>query len=91
MPHSLFFLQGQLRNSRDKGDRQRAKDDLKFLRKELRQREEAATSQILKRADVVLATLTMATDDGPLKLLGEGAFDLVVIDECSQVGKRWTA
>ncbi|XP_055505666.1 DNA-binding protein SMUBP-2 [Leucoraja erinacea] len=57
---------------------------VKSLRKELRSREEAATSQILKKASVVLATNTGASDDGPLKLLPNDYFDLVVIDECAQ-------
>nr|KAF6465511.1 immunoglobulin mu DNA binding protein 2 [Rousettus aegyptiacus] len=38
----------------------------------------------LTAADVVLATNTGASDDGPLKLLPDGYFDIVVIDECSQ-------
>ena len=58
---------------------------MKTLRKELRQREDAATKDILKRADVVMATLTGATDDGPLKQLAEDHFDIVIVDECSQV------
>ena len=58
---------------------------MKTLRKELRQREDAATKDILKRADIVMATLTGATDDGPLKQLQEDHFDIVIVDECSQV------
>lgn len=57
---------------------------MKFLRKELRQRADAATRDILKRADVVLVTLTSATDDGPMKLLEESHFDVTIIDEVSQ-------
>lgn len=38
----------------------------------------------LTRASVVLATNTGASSDGPLKLLPEDHFDLVVIDECAQ-------
>lgn len=49
------------------------------------QREEAATREILKHADIVLSTLTSASRDGPLKLLDQGHFDLTIIDECSQV------
>jgi len=46
---------------------------------------------ILTRAPVVLATLTTASRDGPLKLLKDTQhFDLVVIDECSQVRKSLT-
>jgi ATP-dependent RNA/DNA helicase IGHMBP2 len=57
---------------------------MKSLRKELRQRADAATRDILKRADVVLVTLTSATDDGPMKLLEESHFDVTIIDEVSQ-------
>nr|XP_013803730.1 PREDICTED: DNA-binding protein SMUBP-2 [Apteryx mantelli mantelli] len=38
----------------------------------------------LTHASVVLATNTGASSDGPLKLLPENHFDLVVIDECAQ-------
>lgn len=94
------------------------------LRRELREREDAAVLGSLKTADVVLATNTGAcrapspgratgsgpwdggcrcfilgprlqlrtgwvwsagaSPDGPLKLLPEAHFDLVVIDECAQ-------
>ena len=53
----------------------------------MRRREEAATRDILNRADVVLVTLTSASPDSPLKLLDDDHFELVVIDECSQVTK----
>jgi superfamily II DNA or RNA helicase len=39
----------------------------------------------MKSVNVILCTLTSATDDGSLKLLPPNHFDLVVIDECSQV------
>jgi len=39
----------------------------------------------LQGADVVLATLTTASPEGPLKQLAEKHFDVTVIDECSQV------
>ncbi|WAR00145.1 SMBP2-like protein [Mya arenaria] len=73
-----------LKKTRDRGQRQRAREDMKHLRKELRQRETTATRDILKRADVILVTLTSATDAGPMKLLEESHFDLTVIDEVSQ-------
>jgi len=41
--------------------------------------------QVLKSSEVIMATLTSSSDDGPLRSLGEGHFDVVVIDECSQV------
>lgn len=56
------------------------------MRKELHQQESVAMKEVLKRASVVAATLTSSTEDGPLKHLGKEHFDLVIIDECSQVG-----
>ena len=82
----VFCFQSSMKKKQDKGSRQKLREEMKFLRKELRQREEAATRDILQRADVVLATLTSAHDHGPIKHLDQDHFDLVVIDECSQVG-----
>ena len=81
----FFSLQAKLRKTRDRGERQQVKTDLKFLRKELRQREDSAMADLLKRADIVLATLTSAGTDGPLRHLTREHFDMTVIDECSQV------
>ncbi|XP_068116839.1 DNA-binding protein SMUBP-2 [Hyperolius riggenbachi] len=58
--------------------------EIKVLRKELKEREEAAMMETLKAANVILATNTGASPDGPLKLLPDNYFDLVVIDECTQ-------
>jgi ATP-dependent RNA/DNA helicase IGHMBP2 len=41
----------------------------------------------MQSVNVILCTLTSATDDGPLRLLPPNHFDIVVIDECSQVYK----
>lgn len=60
------------------------RNEIKLLRKELKEREEAAIVQSLSAADVVLATNTGASTDGPLKLLPEDYFDVVVVDECAQ-------
>ena len=78
-------IQSQLRQTRDQGARHHIHDDIKSLRRELRQRESAAVNDIIRRASVVLSTLTTASDDGPLNALDQHKFDLVVIDECSQV------
>lgn len=59
--------------------------EIKSLRKELRERETKAVKEVLSHANVVLTTLTSATQDGPLKHLPMDHFDYVVIDECSQV------
>ncbi|KAM5138011.1 DNA-binding protein SMUBP-2 isoform 1-T1 [Mantella aurantiaca] len=58
--------------------------EIKALRKELKEREEAAMLETLKAANVILSTNTGATPDGPLKLLPDNYFDLVVIDESAQ-------
>lgn len=74
----------EMKKARDKGQRSNLRREIKDLRRELRSREETAISQILKRADVILATNTGASNDGPLKHLPNDHFDLVVIDECAQ-------
>ena len=74
-----------MKKCRNAGERQTLRNDMKSLRKELRQREEAATKGILKSAQVVLSTLTGLSELGPLRVLDESHFDMVVIDECSQV------
>uniref|UniRef100_A0A8C7S7Z3 DNA-binding protein SMUBP-2 n=1 Tax=Oncorhynchus mykiss TaxID=8022 RepID=A0A8C7S7Z3_ONCMY len=68
----------------DKRDRIHLKREVGELRKELRTREATAIAEVLKRADVVLATNTGANDGGPLKNLPVDHFDWVVIDECAQ-------
>ncbi|XP_067396553.1 DNA-binding protein SMUBP-2 isoform X2 [Emydura macquarii macquarii] len=72
------------KRTQDKGERSHFRNEIKALRKELKEREETAMTDILTRANVVLATNTGASSDGPLKLLPENHFDLVVIDECAQ-------
>ncbi|KAI7802486.1 DNA-binding protein SMUBP-2 [Triplophysa rosa] len=72
------------RKARDKGQRSNMRREIGELRRELRSREETAITQILKRADVILATNTGAADNGPLKHLPNDHFDMVVIDECAQ-------
>uniref|UniRef100_A0A673MUY0 DNA helicase n=1 Tax=Sinocyclocheilus rhinocerous TaxID=307959 RepID=A0A673MUY0_9TELE len=74
----------EMKKARDKGQRSNLRLEIRELRRELRTREEMAITQILKRADVILATNTGASDDGPLKHLPNDHFDLVVIDECAQ-------
>ncbi|KAI5623998.1 DNA-binding protein SMUBP-2 [Silurus asotus] len=74
----------QIKKVRDKGQKSSLRREIGELRKELRSREAMAITQILKRASVILATNTGASDDGPLKYLPSEHFDLVVIDECAQ-------
>ncbi|NXW07397.1 SMBP2 protein, partial [Fregetta grallaria] len=72
------------KKTQDKGERSHFLSEIKALRKELKEREETAMAAALTHASVVLATNTGASSDGPLKLLPENHFDLVVIDECAQ-------
>uniref|UniRef100_G3TPH3 Immunoglobulin mu DNA binding protein 2 n=1 Tax=Loxodonta africana TaxID=9785 RepID=G3TPH3_LOXAF len=77
----VFVKNKKTQDKREKGN---FRNELKQLRKELKEREEAAMLQSLTSAHVVLATNTGASSDGPLKLLPESYFDVVVIDECAQ-------
>ncbi|XP_062350435.1 DNA-binding protein SMUBP-2 isoform X2 [Cinclus cinclus] len=72
------------KKAQDKGERSHFLGEIKTLRKELKEREEAAMAAALSQASIVLATNTGASSDGPLKLLPETHFNLVVIDECAQ-------
>ncbi|KAL7878795.1 hypothetical protein AOLI_G00097690 [Acnodon oligacanthus] len=74
----------QMKKVYDKGQRSSLRREIGELRKELKSREQMAITQILKKASVILATNTGASDDGPLKYLPSEHFDLVVIDECAQ-------
>uniref|UniRef100_A0A663FAK0 DNA-binding protein SMUBP-2 n=1 Tax=Aquila chrysaetos chrysaetos TaxID=223781 RepID=A0A663FAK0_AQUCH len=77
-------LKAKTKKAQDKGERSHFLSEIKALRKELKEREETAMAAALTHASVVLATNTGASSDGPLKLLPENHFDLVVIDECAQ-------
>lgn len=82
-----------MKKKQDKGERGGLKRELGELRKELKTREAAAISEILRSADVVLSTNTGACAEGPLKFLPPDHFDCVVIDECAQAleGSCWIA
>ncbi|XP_034377122.1 DNA-binding protein SMUBP-2 [Arvicanthis niloticus] len=75
---------GKNKKTQDKREKSNFRNEMKLLRKELKEREEAAIVQSLTAADVVLATNTGASSDGPLKLLPEDYFDVVLVDECAQ-------
>ncbi|XP_004441185.1 PREDICTED: DNA-binding protein SMUBP-2 [Ceratotherium simum simum] len=72
------------KKTQDKREKSNFRNEIKLLRKELKEREEAAMLESLTSADVVLATNTGASSDGPLKLLPDSYFDVMVIDECAQ-------
>jgi ATP-dependent RNA/DNA helicase IGHMBP2 len=66
------------------GEREQLKRQMRELRKELAQREERAVREVLRECDCVLATLSTCQQEGPLKHIEPGNFDMIVIDECSQ-------
>ncbi|NXA49312.1 SMBP2 protein, partial [Nothocercus julius] len=72
------------KKTQDKGERSHFLSEIKVLRKELKEREEAAMTAALTHASVILATNTGASSEGPLRLLPETHFDVVVLDECAQ-------
>ncbi|XP_054164493.1 DNA-binding protein SMUBP-2-like [Oppia nitens] len=63
-------------------------NEMKILRKDLKQRERKVIKQILEKKKVVLTTLTTGSPDGVLRNIlnsdGFYPFDVIVIDECSQ-------
>ncbi|XP_075423760.1 DNA-binding protein SMUBP-2 isoform X2 [Ascaphus truei] len=74
----------KMRKMHHKEEKSSFKMEMKALRKELKAREESAMVETLKHANVILATNTGASLDGPLKLLPDNYFDVLVIDECAQ-------
>ena len=67
-------------------DRRVARREVRVLRSELRQREEAVVDDLISNADVVLATNVGAASSALNKYIDKrkGGFDLVVIDEAAQ-------
>ena len=74
----------KLKKSRNEGQARKMKNELKFLKKELRERENKAVKSVLSNADVILSTLTSSSTEGPLKHLKDTKFDLLIIDEAAQ-------
>lgn len=75
----------QLRKVQARGERDSLRREMRELRKELYDRENRALKEVLTQSDIILATLTTAGPDGPLKHIKQSDhFDLVIIDECSQ-------
>jgi superfamily I DNA and/or RNA helicase len=70
----------RLRKTSDWSLRRELRAELRRLRDELREITERTVRDILASADAVLATNTAAGD----AILGDGGFDLVVLDEASQ-------
>ncbi|KAI9920143.1 hypothetical protein PsorP6_015603 [Peronosclerospora sorghi] len=73
-------LASKLRTSRDKRVRRHVRQELRFHRKDMRQREHKVVREIVRTSDVVFATNVGAAST----LLHDVPFDLVVIDEAAQ-------
>lgn len=84
MEKTLSKLRKQKQQQRS--EREALKRDMRELRKELYERENRALKDVLNGCDIILATLTTAGFDGPLKHIKDSSshFDIVIIDECSQ-------
>ncbi|KAL7574227.1 hypothetical protein ACA910_012483 [Epithemia clementina (nom. ined.)] len=85
------FLKVLSSSSRRGNDKRVAYREMKALRQEIRQREEKVVRELLRNAQVVLATCVGAANSILSKMVGndsgsngEVAFDLVVIDEAAQ-------
>ena len=75
---------GKFKGLKDKSVKYSLRSNLGELRKELKTRESAATRNVLANAQVVLATLTSSSKEGPIGKLPKDHFSLCVIDEVSQ-------
>eukprot|EP00794_Sanderia_malayensis_P005020 gene5020-5678_t len=75
---------GKLRKARNDGEARKLKNELKYLKRELRERENKALKFVLSNANVILSTTTSSSMEGPLKHLENEHFDLLIIDEAAQ-------
>lgn len=76
----LQVLNGKLLKTKDKSTRRDIQKELRTLSKEECKRQQLAITDVIKRADVVLTTLTGASSHK----LDNTSFDLVIIDEAAQ-------
>lgn len=76
----LQVLNGKLLKTKDKSTRRDIQKELRTLSKEELKRQQLAITDVIKRADVVLTTLTGASSHK----LDNTSFDLVIIDEAAQ-------
>lgn len=67
-------------NNKKTSDKATARREIKLLRKEIKQREQKVVTELLQRAQVVLATCVGAANLNKTEQL----FDLVIIDEAAQ-------
>ncbi|KAL5708165.1 myosin ATPase [Ranunculus cassubicifolius] len=73
-------LNGKLLKAKDRNTKRDIRKELRVLSKEERKRQQLAVTDVIKNADVVLATLTGASSHK----LDSTSFDLVIIDEAAQ-------
>lgn len=81
---SQCFRQASIRKTRNGRERRVIYGELKDLRKEYRQRESRVVDDLLRGSEVVLATLH---GSGGYQLKHQH-FDVVIVDEASQVSER---
>lgn len=74
------MLSGKLLKAKDRNTKRDIRKELRTLAREERKRQQLAVTDVIKRADVVLTTLTGAFS----RKLEGSAFDLVIIDEAAQ-------
>lgn len=73
-------LNGKLLKAKDRNTKRDIRKELRVLSKEERKRQQLAVTDVIKNADVILATLTGASS----RKLDHTSFDLVIIDEAAQ-------
>lgn len=76
----MKVLNGKLLKVKDKNTKREIRKELRLLAKEEKKRQQLAVADVIKGADVVLATLTGAFS----RKLDNCSFDLVIIDEAAQ-------
>ncbi|CAL9204999.1 unnamed protein product [Musa hybrid cultivar] len=76
----MKVLSGKLLKAKDRNTKRDIRKELRTLAREERKRQQLAVTDVIKRADVVLTTLTGAFS----RKLEGSAFDLVIIDEAAQ-------
>ena len=79
-----IFLKGKIKESKNGDEKRKLRAELKYLKRELFEREDKAIKSVLSSADVILSTTTSSHEEGPLRHLNEDHFDLIIIDEAAQ-------
>lgn len=73
----------KINKSKSYSEKREARNEMRALRREARQREDTVLSEILRSRDVILST-NVGASTSLLRLLPSDHFDLVIIDEAAQ-------